>query len=128
MADEELREDDVDEDEEDGGEGEERNGARGGGRGLVETLMTQLGEHREVLGPVATSAAAAAATFAAKKLPELFDRLEQDGGDKLRGRLGEASKAGGVKGFLSGAASRAFSGSGGSLIDRLKQGGQDEAE
>src|SRR4051812_37019960 len=73
--------------------------------GLVETLVSQLGQHKEVLAPVATSAAAAAAAYAAKKLPQLIEQLENGGSDKLRGKLDEASDAGGVKGFAAGAAS-----------------------
>jgi len=106
---------------------DEAQGGRGGG--IVETLMSQVGEHREVLAPVATSAAAAAAAYAAKKLPQLIDGLENGGRDKVREKLESASDSGGVKGFAAGAASRAFSGGGGGgLIERLQQGGQEEAE
>lgn len=113
---EEEEEDDDDEEE-------------GASRGLVESLMTQLGQHREVLAPVATSAAAAAAAYAARKLPQLIEELEQGGTDKVRERLGQASSAGGVKGFAAGAASRAFSsGGGGGLLERLRQGGEEEAD
>jgi uncharacterized membrane protein len=90
--------------------------------------MSQIGDHKSVLAPVATSAAAAAATYAAKKLPDLIDRFESEGGDKLREKLGNASDGGGVKGFAAGAASRAFSGGPGNLVQRLKQGGEDEAK
>jgi len=130
MADDEPVDDEMDdemesdEEEDEDSEPESSNGKSG----LVDTLMTQLGEHKEVLGPVATSAAAAAATYAAKKLPDLIDRLEQSGGDRIKSRIEDAKDSGGVKGFVSGAASRAFSGGGGSLLDRLKQGGEDEAK
>ncbi|HEY4347811.1 MAG TPA: SRPBCC family protein [Gaiellaceae bacterium] len=138
MADQEIDEDERDDaDENDGAdenEAEDEEGSGNGGgsngqrSGFVEALKHQLGEHKEVLAPVATSAAAAAATYAAKKLPDLIGMIEDDGADKLRSKLKGASDAGGVKGFVSGAASRAFSGGGGSLIDRLKQGGEDEAK
>jgi len=96
---------------------------------FVDSLMAQLGEHKAVLAPVATSAVAAAATYAAKKLPDLIDQLEGEGGDKLRGKLSDASDSGGVKGFAAGAASRAFdTGGDGNFIQRLMQGGEDEAK
>jgi uncharacterized membrane protein len=101
----------------------------GEGRSLTESLLSQLGEHREVLQPVAMSAAAAAATYAAKKLPEFVEQLESGGGERLRGKLEDASDSGGVKGFAAGAAHRALSGGGGgSLFSRLTQGGEEEAE
>jgi uncharacterized membrane protein len=128
--DDDFAEDDEDEEspESSGDESSEASAGRNGKGGLVDMLMSQIGDHREVLAPVATSAAAAAATYAAKKLPELIDRFEQGGGDRIREKLGDASDGGGVKGFVSGAASRALSGGPGSLIESLKQGGQDEAE
>jgi len=124
VDDDETRENDDDS----GSEEEQEASANGGGGvegGVMEVLRSQLGEHKRVL---ATSAAAAAATYAAKKLPDLLEHLEQDGGDKLRDKLGKASDGGGVKGFAAGAASRAFSGGPGGLVDRLKQGGEDEAK
>jgi uncharacterized membrane protein len=132
MADEE-RADEQDDGDAEGQEGSddasESSGSSGQKRGLLDTLMSQAAEHKEVLAPVATSAAAAAATYAAKKLPELISSIEDGGGDKLRSKLEEASDAGGIKGFMSGAASRAFSnGGGGGLLERLVGGGEQEAE
>jgi hypothetical protein len=129
-----MAEHDQEQMEETDGQGDEQADEQSGGEngsrsGIVETLMHQLGEHRAVLAPVATTAAAAAATYAARKLPELVDRFESDGGDKLREKLGKASDGGGVKGFAAGAASRAFSsGGGGGILDRLEQGGEQEAK
>ncbi len=134
--DDEMRDEhDVDDDEtreedDDSGNEEQEASANGGGDGegeggVMEMLLSQLGDHKRVL---ATSAAAAAATYAAKKLPDWLEHLEQDGGDKLRDKLGKASDGGGVKGFAAGAASRALSGGPGGLVDRLKQGGEDEAK
>ena len=97
------------EEDDDSGDDEQEASANGGSNGdggIMEVLRSQIGEHKRV---IATSAAAAAATYAAKKLPDLIEHLEQDGGDKLRDKLGKASDAGGVKGFAAGAASRALS-------------------
>ena len=124
----EVDDDETRENDDDSGNEEQEASANGGGDGeggVMEVLRSQLGEHKRVL---ATSAAAAAATYAAKKLPDLIEHLEQDGGDKLRDKLGKASDGGGVKGFAAGAASRALSGGPGGLVDRLKQGGEDEAK
>jgi len=91
--------------------------------------MSQLGDHRAVLVPVATTAAAAAATYAVKKLPELLDNAEGMGTDKLREKVDKAKDAGGAKGMAAGAASRALSGGGGGgIVERLKEGGKQEAK
>jgi len=121
--------DDEDQDDEDQGDEQdgEQDGESEGSDGVMSSLMSQFGQHKGLLAPVATSAAAAAATYAAKKLPDLLHSLEDGGGDKLRGKLDDAKDSGGAKGFAAGAVSRAMSGSGGSLFDRLKQGGEDEA-
>src|SRR3954454_22702647 len=118
-----------DDDERDEDDEEETDGNGSGQSGLLENLMSQLGEHKAVLTPVATTAAAAAATYAAKKLPSLIEQIESSGGDKVREKLGDAKDGGGTKGFVAGAASRAFSGGGGGgLLERLKQGGEEEAK
>ena len=131
MRDEHEADDDETREEDDDSENEEQeanaNGSDGGDGegGVMEMLRSQLGEHKRVL---ATSAAAAAATYAAKKLPDLIEHFEQEGGDKVRDKLGKASNGGGVKGFAAGAASRALSGGPGGLVDRLTQGGEEEAK
>lgn len=124
------REQDEDElEEQDEEQDEQEDGRDGHGGGLVDSLMSQLGEHKEVLKPVATTVGAAAATYAARKLPDLIEHIENGGGDKLREKLEDAKGSGGVKGFAAGAASRAFSGGGGgSLLQRLTKGGEEEAE
>jgi uncharacterized membrane protein len=124
----ELDDDETREEDDDSGDDEQEasaNGGSNGDSGIMEVLRSQIGEHKRM---IATSAAAAAATYAAKRLPDLIDHLEQEGGDKMRDRLGKASDAGGVKGFAAGAASRAFSSGPGSLADRLMQGGEEEAK
>jgi uncharacterized membrane protein len=134
--DEEEYDDDPSDEYDEDGEDEEREAededdAKNGSRdsGIVETLMSQLSDHREVIGPVATSAAAAAAAFAAKKLPQLIDQFEGDGGDKIRDKLGSMQESGGAKGFAAGAASRALSqGGGGGFFSRLGQGAEEEGE
>jgi uncharacterized membrane protein len=130
MTDDEERDDEeVERDDDDERDEEESSGNGRGDEGLLQNLMSQLGEHKSVLAPVATSAAAAAATYAAKKLPDLIERVESGGGDKIREKLGDAKDAGGAKGLVAGAASRAFSrGGGGGLVERLKQGGEEEAK
>jgi uncharacterized membrane protein len=87
--------------------------------GLYETLKERIG--KEVLIPVAASAAAAAATYAAKKGPDLV----RGGADRLKGSLDEARQAGGAKGFAAGAVGKAMGGKG-SLVERLEQGGAKE--
>src|SRR4051794_30443096 len=128
MRDEHELDDDETREEDDSGDDEQEASANGGSNGeggLMEGLRSQIGEHKRV---IATSPAAAAATYAAKRLPDLIEHLEQDGGDKLREKLGKASDGGGVKGFAAGAASRALSSGPGSLADRLMQGGEEEAK
>jgi uncharacterized membrane protein len=127
MTDDEERDDEEQEDDE-RDEQEESNGNGGGDHSLFESLKSQLGEHRNVLAPVATSAAAAAATYAAKKLPGLIEQIESGGSGKIREKLDDAKDAGGAKGLVAGAASRAFSSGGGSFFERLTQGGEDEAK
>jgi len=101
----------------------------GGGGGIVDALRAQLDEHRAVLAPVATTAAAAAATYAVKKLPELFENAEGMGVDKLREKVDKARNTGGAKGMAAGAASRVLSGGGGGGIgERLKEGAKQEAK
>jgi len=122
--DDERDEDARDEDDEEGTSGD-----ASGEHGFLDSLMSQIGEHKAVLTPVATTAAAAAATYAAKKLPELLGQIENGGTDKLREKLGDAKESGGAKGMVAGAASRAFSsGGGGGLLERLKLGGEEEAK
>jgi uncharacterized membrane protein len=96
------------------------------GGGVVESLMNRLGDNgRAALKPVASAAAAAAVTYVAKNGPQLIKEL---GGDKAKEKLGEARKEGGATGFAAGAVKRALSSSGGTLVDRLKQGGENEAK
>jgi len=132
MTEDDVRDDEEYEDEDERDEDEEDGNGGGNGSGessLFENLMSQLGEHKAVLTPVATSAAAAAATYAAKKLPGLIEQIESGGADKVREKLGDAKEGGGAKGLVAGAASRAFSsGGGGGLLERLKQGGEEEAK
>src|SRR5262245_31814374 len=104
MAEERERDEEEFEDEEE----YENDGDGGGDDSLVESLVSQIRDHRELIAPVATTAAAAAATYAAKKLPDLISQLEGTSGDTIREKLGEASNAGGMKGFAAGAASRAL--------------------
>jgi uncharacterized membrane protein len=111
-----------------GDEQQESQSNGGGDGGIVSALLSQLGEHRAVLAPVATTAAAAAATYAVKKLPDLFDSAEGAGMDKVRKTVDKAKDAGGAKGMAAGAASRALSGGGGGgIVERLKEGGKQEA-
>src|SRR4051812_43409808 len=81
----ESDDDETREDDDDSGNDEQEasaNGDSNGDGGIMEVLRSQIGEHKRVL---ATSAAAAAATYAAKRLPDLIEHFEQgDGGDKLR--------------------------------------------
>jgi len=93
------------------------NGGRDEQDGLYESLRDRLG--KEVLIPVAASAAAAAVTYAAKKAPDLAKSFAGD-------KLDDASDAGGAKGFAAGAASKAMRG-GGNLAERLSRGAGDEA-
>jgi uncharacterized membrane protein len=90
------------------------------GDGLYETLRERIGG-KEVLVPVAASAAAAAATWVARKGPDLLKELT---GADAHEALGKASRAGGAKGFAAGAASKALQG-GGSLGERLQRGGRE---
>src|SRR3954447_3957541 len=120
--------DEREQDNESQGDDEQQSGSNGGG-GFMDSLMSQLGDHRAVLAPVATTAAAAAATYAVKKLPELFDSAEGAGMDKVRQTVDKAKSAGGAKGMAAGAASRALSGGGGGgIVERLKEGGKQEAK
>jgi uncharacterized membrane protein len=89
--------------------------------GLYESLRERIG--KEVLIPVAASAAAAAATYAAKKGPDLL----RGGADRLKGSLDEAREAGGAKGFAAGAVGKAMGGKG-SIAERLQQGGAKELQ
>jgi uncharacterized membrane protein len=115
--------DDNEQDDGDDG-GDEPQGSADGG--LVEGLMSRLGENgRSALKPVASAAAVAAATYVAKNGPQL---LKDFGSDKTKEKLGQAHEKGGVTGFAAGAAKRALSGSGGNLVERLKHGGEAEAK
>src|SRR5437764_14540212 len=109
----ELDEQDDDEQQYDGDDG---------GAGVVESLMSRLGDNgRSGLKPVVSAAAVAAATYVARNGPQLLKEL---GGDKAREKVGHARERGGVTGLAAGAAKRALSGSGGSLVERLAQGGE----
>ena len=89
--------------------------------GLYETLRERIG--KEVLIPVAASAAAAAATYAAKKGPDLL----RGSADRLKGSLDDAREEGGGKGFAAGAIGKAMGGKG-SVVERLEQGGAKELQ
>src|ERR1051325_7130216 len=117
-----LEEQDEYEQDDDGG-GEPQDSGDGG---LVEGLMSRLGENgRSALKPVASAAAVAAATYVAKNGPQM---LKDFGSDKTKEKLGQAHEKGGGTGFAAGAAKRALSSSGGNLVERLKQGGEAEAK
>jgi len=129
MAENDEREEQQAEDAPESQRGSENGSSSNGGGSIVDTLLSQLSEHKAVLTPVATSAAAAAATYAVRKLPDLFDHLEGGTTDKVREKVEGAKDAGGAKGMAAGAASRALSGGGGGgLLDRLKEGGKEEAK
>jgi uncharacterized membrane protein len=89
--------------------------------GLYESLRERIG--KEVLIPVAASAAAAAVTYAAKKGPDLL----RGGTDRVKESLDSAREGGGAKGFAAGAAAKAMGGKG-NIAERLKQGGAKELE
>jgi uncharacterized membrane protein len=98
------------------------NGYDDEGDDVYETLRERLGgAGKSILLPAAASAAAA---LVAKKGPDLLKSLSEQGAESLD----RARDAGGAKGFAAGAASKAMQGGGGSLVDRLTRGGEEEFE
>ena len=140
MTEEEARGTEVSEETEaPGGDGDASPGEANGGGGLRETLVSSL-MRKEVLIPVAASAASAAVAFAAKKGPDLakqatekvkergsdatdsamskvtdsaVSKVTETGKEKAQEALSQASESGGVTGAVAGLAQKALGGGGG---------------